>query len=132
MPQGYGLTPRHHQAPARCKDRGGQAQPQQRPHHQVQGHRAIACFNLRHPRLAGTQNPRELRLANVVLGAHGLATYIYAPKEDPLHRAEWRTPYDAAFVDRFAAVWNLPGEGEPGTPPPAGDAAESAPRSRRT
>ena len=39
-----------------------------------------------------------------MLGAHGLGTYIYAPKEDPLHRADWRSPYDAAFVDRFAAL----------------------------
>ncbi len=39
-----------------------------------------------------------------MLGAHGLGTYIYAPKEDPLHRAEWRSPYDAAFIDRFAAL----------------------------
>ena len=27
------------------------------------------------------------------LGAWGMNRYVYAPKDDPLHRAEWRSPY---------------------------------------
>ena len=30
--------------------------------------------------------------------AHGLNAYIYAPKDDELHRDSWRTPYDAASL----------------------------------
>lgn len=39
-----------------------------------------------------------------VMSALGLGTYLYAPKDDPLHRAMWRTPYDAATVVRFGAL----------------------------
>lgn len=35
------------------------------------------------------------------LGAWGMNRYVYAPKDDPLHRAEWRTPYDGAMQARF-------------------------------
>jgi hyaluronoglucosaminidase len=35
------------------------------------------------------------------LGAWGMNRYIYAPKDDPLHRAEWRTPYAAAALAEF-------------------------------
>lgn len=28
--------------------------------------------------------------------------YVYAPKDDPLHRQRWREPYDAATLDEFA------------------------------
>lgn len=41
------------------------------------------------------------RLAEV-----GMDTYVYAPKDDPLHRAHWRTPYGAeelAAFERLAA-----------------------------
>ena len=38
------------------------------------------------------------------IGASGMGTYVYAPKSDPLHRARWREPYDATFVDRFGAL----------------------------
>lgn len=37
-----------------------------------------------------------------MLGAHGMGTYLYAPKDDPLHRAAWRDPYDPAFLSEFA------------------------------
>jgi hypothetical protein len=39
-----------------------------------------------------------------VLGRAGLGLYIYAPKDDRLHRAEWRTPYPADFVARFGEL----------------------------
>lgn len=35
------------------------------------------------------------------MGALGMDTYIYAPKNDPLHRDRWRDPYDAATLDEF-------------------------------
>lgn len=38
------------------------------------------------------------------LAASGLGLYVYAPKDDPLHRAKWRTPYDASFVERFGVL----------------------------
>jgi len=31
-----------------------------------------------------------------------LNTYLYAPKEDPYHRREWKTPYPAAWLRAFA------------------------------
>jgi hyaluronoglucosaminidase len=30
------------------------------------------------------------------LGERGMNAYVYAPKDDPRHRAQWREPYDAA------------------------------------
>lgn len=41
------------------------------------------------------------------LGAAGLGLYVYAPKDDPLHRAKWRTPYHPDFVARFGALAKL-------------------------
>ncbi len=38
------------------------------------------------------------------LGAAGMDTYLYAPKDDPLHRLEWRTPYPAEELDAFARL----------------------------
>jgi hyaluronoglucosaminidase len=38
------------------------------------------------------------------LGAWGMNRYVYAPKEDPLHRAEWRTPYEAAAMREFGEL----------------------------
>jgi len=32
------------------------------------------------------------------------AAYLYAPKEDPLHRRDWRVPYPAAWRTRFGAL----------------------------
>ena len=36
------------------------------------------------------------------LAQNGMDTYLYAPKDDPLHRAQWRTPYPADQMKRFA------------------------------
>ncbi|MEL0042363.1 MAG: beta-N-acetylglucosaminidase domain-containing protein, partial [Candidatus Puniceispirillum sp.] len=33
----------------------------------------------------------------------GMTGYLYAPKEDALHRWQWRTPYNADWTSRFAA-----------------------------
>ena len=38
------------------------------------------------------------------LAADGMTAYLYAPKNDPLHRDRWREPYPAADLDRFAAL----------------------------
>jgi hyaluronoglucosaminidase len=41
------------------------------------------------------------------LGAAGMNTFVYAPKNDPLHRERWREPYgaeDLAGLSRAAAV----------------------------
>jgi hyaluronoglucosaminidase len=35
------------------------------------------------------------------LGAAGMDTYVYAPKDDPLHRARWREPYAEADLEAF-------------------------------
>jgi hyaluronoglucosaminidase len=36
-----------------------------------------------------------------VLGAAGMDTYVYAPKDDPLHRQRWREPYAEADLESF-------------------------------
>lgn len=38
------------------------------------------------------------------LGRAGMDTYVYAPKDDPLHRVDWRTPYPAEELTGFAAL----------------------------
>src|SRR5271169_6713066 len=38
------------------------------------------------------------------LGAWGMNRYVYAPKDDPLHRAEWRTPYEPAALREFTEL----------------------------
>jgi len=38
----------------------------------------------------------------------GMTHYVYAPKDDPLHRADWRTHYDGGALDGFG---RLVGEG---------------------
>jgi hyaluronoglucosaminidase len=38
------------------------------------------------------------------LGAWGMNRYVYAPKDDPLHRAQWRAPYEPAVMDQFAEL----------------------------
>lgn len=35
------------------------------------------------------------------LGAWGMNRYVYAPKDDPLHRAEWRSPYGETTLAEF-------------------------------
>jgi hypothetical protein len=34
----------------------------------------------------------------------GMTHYVYAPKDDPKHRAEWRSPYDDDVLDGFARL----------------------------
>ncbi len=38
------------------------------------------------------------------LGAWGMNRYVYAPKDDPLHRAEWRTAYPAEAQREFSEL----------------------------
>lgn len=38
------------------------------------------------------------------LGAWGMNRYVYAPKDDPLHRSEWRTPYPAGVLREFGEL----------------------------
>jgi hyaluronoglucosaminidase len=35
------------------------------------------------------------------IGARGMNAYVYAPKDDAKHRAQWREPYDAREQSRF-------------------------------
>jgi len=37
-------------------------------------------------------------------GSGAVASYLYAPKEDPLHRRDWRKPYPAAWRARFGEL----------------------------
>jgi hyaluronoglucosaminidase len=41
------------------------------------------------------------------LAAAGLNTYVYAPKNDPLHRERWRDPYPAEFLAHFGDLAEL-------------------------
>jgi len=38
------------------------------------------------------------------IGRWGMNRYIYAPKDDPLHRSRWREPYDARALGEFAEL----------------------------
>ena len=38
------------------------------------------------------------------LSAWGMNCYVYAPKDDPLHRAQWRTPYPADMLREFTEL----------------------------
>lgn len=38
------------------------------------------------------------------LGDHGFNTYIYAPKDDELHRKRWREQYDENFFKEFSIL----------------------------
>jgi hyaluronoglucosaminidase len=47
----------------------------------------------------------EQRLALIdFLGARGMNTFVYAPKDDPLLRRGWRVPYDGEALERLAAL----------------------------
>jgi hyaluronoglucosaminidase len=46
------------------------------------------------------------RVSETLAGA-GMDTYVYAPKDDPLHRERWREPYDDASSTNFQ-IWVLP------------------------
>lgn len=43
------------------------------------------------------------------MDAHGLNGYIYAPKDDELHRDHWRAPYDDDALSRFQALADAAG-----------------------
>ena len=34
----------------------------------------------------------------------GMRHYVYAPKDDPKHRAEWRSPYDTDELDGLSVT----------------------------
>jgi hyaluronoglucosaminidase len=38
------------------------------------------------------------------IGRWGMNRYLYAPKDDPLHRASWREPYPAATLREFSEL----------------------------
>src|SRR5262245_26895971 len=38
------------------------------------------------------------------LGRWGMNRYLYAPKDDPLHRASWRDPYPAETLSEFGEL----------------------------
>ena len=51
-----------------------------------------------------TYTPKD-RLAWVRdIGQWGMNRYLYAPKDDPLHREHWRDPYPQETLDEFAAL----------------------------
>jgi hyaluronoglucosaminidase len=39
-----------------------------------------------------------------ILADAGMDTYVYAPKDDPLHRQRWRDPYPDSELDGFVAL----------------------------
>jgi len=45
----------------------------------------------------------RLRIVRL-MAALGMSHYVYAPKDDLLHRDDWRTPYPAAELARFAEL----------------------------
>jgi len=44
---------------------------------------------------------RERGNMTLELARNGMDTYLYAPKNDPLHRSQWRTPYPDEDMARF-------------------------------
>ncbi len=49
----------------------------------------------------------ERRKMMLLLGRIGLGLYIYGPKNDPLHRDEWRTPYGEEEIAKFVELLEL-------------------------
>jgi hypothetical protein len=47
---------------------------------------------------------RERRRMMAAQASLGMGLYLYAPKNDPLHRDRWRDPYPEADIARFAAL----------------------------
>ena len=43
----------------------------------------------------------ERRLVCNRMAEQHLNTYVYAPKEDPFHRARWKTPYPSSWIETF-------------------------------
>lgn len=46
----------------------------------------------------------DRHLVGDVLAGAGMDTYVYAPKDDPLHRERWREPYPDDELARFAQL----------------------------
>jgi hypothetical protein len=44
----------------------------------------------------------ERRMVAAECAAWGMTDYVYAPKDDPKHRHDWRVPYDDAELEGFA------------------------------
>lgn len=49
----------------------------------------------------------ERRRLLLLLGRTDMGVYIYGPKDDPLHRDEWRTPYPDDAIARFGELNEL-------------------------
>lgn len=47
---------------------------------------------------------RERQKTMMALAVHGMDFYLYAPKDDPLHRHDWRKPYPAEAMDAFRGL----------------------------
>jgi len=47
---------------------------------------------------------RERQAALATLARGGMGLYLYGPKDDPLHRDQWREPYGEDFQQEFAAL----------------------------
>ena len=53
----------------------------------------------------GTPWSQAQRLESLkFLAAQGMNAYMYAPKDDELHRARWREPYPQSSIDEFAGL----------------------------
>src|SRR5262245_49638020 len=82
--------------------------------------RSVVCTPLRSPRAPERLMARSFAIRGVVegfygapwshqarldvlefLATHGLNAYVYAPKDDAKHRADWRVHYDADELARF-------------------------------
>jgi len=50
---------------------------------------------------------RERRALILRLARCGMGIYVYAPKHDPLHREDWRSPYPDEALERFAELDRL-------------------------
>jgi len=49
----------------------------------------------------------ERRAMILRLARYGMGIYVYGPKDDPLHRDDWRTPYPAEALARFSELREL-------------------------
>ena len=50
--------------------------------------------------------PRDRLDLLTFCGKRGMNAYVYAPKDDPKHRAQWRDPYSSSELDHFREVEN--------------------------
>jgi hyaluronoglucosaminidase len=53
----------------------------------------------------GTPWSHDQRLEMIeFIASRGMNTFVYAPKDDPLHRRHWRSPYEGDALDRLAEL----------------------------